>query len=166
MKNRKTWKIIGLSLLVLIVVIQFIQPKRNEQAGPFPHHISTVVAMPDSVAGLLKVSCYDCHSNNTKYPWYFHIQPVAWYLADHIDEGKHELNFDEFGTYSNKKQRHKLEKIGDEVDEKEMPLSTYTLIHGDAKLNEAQRKMIVDWAAQALAGLPISNVPEGTSESH
>lgn len=154
MKNRKLWKGIGLALLVVLIVIQFIQPGRNEHAGPFPQSISNVVPIPDTVASMLKVSCYDCHSNNTKYPWYFRIQPVAWYLADHINEGKHELNFDEFGSYSAKKQHHKLKGIGEEVDEGEMPLSSYTLIHGDAKLNDTQRKMIVDWAAQAEGALP------------
>lgn len=153
MRKRKTWRIIGLSLVVLLLAIQVVQPARNEHQGPFPQDISSVVVVPDEVAKTLRVSCYDCHSNNTAYPWYFKVQPVAWYLANHVEEGKGELNFDEFGSYKRRKQIHKLEEIGELVNEGEMPLSSYTLIHGDARLNESQKKIIVEWAAQAMKSL-------------
>lgn len=146
MNRGKPGKAIGTGLLVILAGIQFIQPARNEHSGPFPQHISSVVAVPEPVSGILKNSCYDCHSNNTVYPWYFRIQPVAWYLDHHIDEGKGELNFDEFGTYTLKRQKHKLKEIAEQVAESEMPLSSYTLIHGNARLSEADRKLIVDWA--------------------
>ena len=163
MKNRRFWKVAGLSLLLLLIVIQFFQPARNENGGQSQQQISSVVPVPDSVGTLRKASCFDCHSNNTKYPWYVNIQPVAWYLADHIKEGRGELNFDEFGSYSKKKQLHKLKEIGEEVGEGEMPLTSYTLIHGDARLNDSQKKLIVDWTTQAQEILSNGNVRQTAS---
>lgn len=127
------------------------------------HDISTVVNVPDSVHGLLKTACYDCHSDYTTYPWYANIQPVGWWLKDHIDEGKRSLNFQQFATLEPRPnsrlktkealQDHKLEEVVELVEAKEMPLESYTIIHRDAKLNDAQRKMIVDWANEARKSL-------------
>jgi hypothetical protein len=121
--------------------------------------ITKAVTVPDSVQTLLKTACYDCHSNFTKYPWYSNIQPVGWWLKDHIDEGKQSLNFSEFsalkprpgGRFSTAKalQDHKLEEVAEVVEKAEMPLNSYTIIHREAKLTEAQRKMITDWVATA-----------------
>jgi hypothetical protein len=94
----------------------------------------------------LKKACYDCHSNNTRYPWYAEVQPVAWYLDHHVQEGKGELNFDAFLTYPYKKQDHKLEELIETQQEGSMPLTSYTLIHRDAKLTQQQRQEIIDWA--------------------
>jgi hypothetical protein len=101
--------------------------------------------MPQNVQQILKTSCYDCHSNNTVYPWYSNIQPVAWWLKDHIDEGKRELNFSEFATYRIGRQYRKLEEINGEVKENKMPLESYTLIHSDAKLSDEQKLTLATW---------------------
>ncbi len=119
--------------------------------------ITKVVAVPDSVFVLLKTACYDCHSNFTKYPWYSNIQPIGWWLKDHVDEGKLHLNFQEFALvkandkYSTPalRQDHKLEEVIETVKDGEMPLKSYTIIHKESKLTDAQRKMITDWAASA-----------------
>jgi len=102
--------------------------------------------VPDSVEQILKTSCYDCHSNHTFYPWYAKIQPVSLWLADHIKEGKAELNFSEFGSYSLRRQFHKLEEINEQVKNNEMPLTSYTIIHRDAKLTPEQKLLIANWA--------------------
>ena len=102
--------------------------------------------MPAEVDAILKSSCYDCHSNNTHYPWYANIQPVAWWLADHVNEGKREINFNEFLTYKPKKAHHKMEEVAEMVNEGEMPLQSYTIVHRDASLSDAQRKLVADWA--------------------
>ena len=135
----------GIGLLAILVVIQFFHPSRN-QSDNIASDISTKYPIPDTVKALLKASCYDCHSNHTEYPWYANIQPVAWWLGHHVDEGKDELNFNEFASYRIGRQYRKLEKIATEVNEGEMPISSYTLIHGYAKLNDAQRKLVADWA--------------------
>ena len=142
---KKRAKKIGIAMVVILIVIQFFHPTRN-QSNIIVNDISTQYVVPDTVKDLLKASCYDCHSNHTKYPWYANIQPVAWWLGHHVDEGKDELNFNEFASYSIGHQYRKLEKIATEVNEGEMPISSYTLIHGYAKLNDAQRKLVVDWA--------------------
>lgn len=139
-------KIIWL-FIVLFIGIQFIRPARNVSSGQaLPTDIKNVVAVPQNVAVVLKTACYDCHSNNTVYPWYMNIQPAGWFMAYHVKNGKEELNFNEFGSYSLRKQQHKLKSIGDQVHEGEMPLSSYTLIHKNAILSNNQKALIIDWA--------------------
>lgn len=133
-------------LLVVLVIIQFFRPKKNTSTTTPAHNISVVYSTPDSVKQLLQVGCYDCHSNNTRYPWYAEIQPVAWWLDNHIRDGKKELNFDEFSTFSPRRQYNKLKKTIDLVKKDEMPLSSYTWIHKDAIFNENQKQILVNWA--------------------
>lgn len=104
--------------------------------------------VPGHVQGLLKTSCYDCHSNNTAYPWYSNIQPVKWWLADHVNSGKRHLNFDEFNTYTKEKKLKKLDEVAETVKEGEMPLSSYTIIHHNAKLSSTDKSEIEKWVVQ------------------
>ncbi len=146
MKNKKQIVINALlGLLVLLVVIQFIRPARN-LGNDNTNHIAVKYPIPDSVEQILKVACYDCHSNLTEYPWYANIQPVTWWLQHHVNEGKEELNFSEFNTYRIFRQYHKMEEVIKMVDEGEMPLASYTLIHTDAKLSETQKQALEQWA--------------------
>ena len=133
-------------LLIAFLIIQFFRPKKNLSTAVAINDITTNYAIPADVRAVLKASCYDCHSNNSKYPWYNSIQPVAWYLADHIKEGKKEINFNEFASYKIAKQYRKLEEIINQVEMDVMPIQSYTLIHGGAKLNVAQKSMIINWA--------------------
>ena len=133
-------------LVLLLVVIQFIQPDKNISNTPSKNVITAKYEVPENVATILKTSCYDCHSNNTVYPWYSNIQPGAWFIANHVNEGKSELNFDEFLSYPSRKAAHKLEEVAEVVERHEMPLSSYTLIHTNAKLNDEQIKVLKDWA--------------------
>lgn len=142
---KKVLKYIGIILLVVLVVIQFMQPAKNIAATPAEHHISKLYAVPANVEQTLVKACYDCHSNNTKYPWYNNIQPVAWWLNNHIKDGKRHLNFDEFTTYQIARQYKKLEECVSEVKEGEMPLESYTLIHKDAILTEAEKDALFSW---------------------
>lgn len=133
-------------LLIAFLFMQFFRPKKNLSTAVAINDITTNYAIPADVHAVLKASCYDCHSNNSTYPWYNNIQPVAWYLADHIKEGKKEINFNEFASYKIAKQYRKLEEIINQVEMDEMPIQSYTLIHGGAKLNVAQKSMIINWA--------------------
>lgn len=142
----KLWKKILIALLIIFVLIQFIRPKKNLSAQTGPNDITTIYPIPGEVKTILNTACYDCHSNNTRYPWYAEIQPVAWWLDDHVKEGKHELNYSEFASYRPRKQYRRMEQTIDLVKEGEMPLSSYTLIHTDAKLSEAEKKALFDWA--------------------
>lgn len=134
-------------LLFAFVASQFFRPKKNNSKLATLTAIDTKFLVPASVDTILKTSCYDCHSNHTKYPWYSNIQPVAWWLANHIKEGKDELNFDVFASYSPRRQYRKFEEITKEIEEGEMPLNSYTIIHGDAKLSKEQKDIMFAWVA-------------------
>ena len=141
----KILKIILLILLVLFVGIQFVPTKRN-QTGMIPiTDFMKVYDVPTEVSTILKTSCYDCHSNNTQYPWYNKVQPVAWFLESHIQDGKSELNFNEWKNYSNRRKKSKLKSISSQIRKDKMPLSSYTFIHGDAKLSESKKELIIKW---------------------
>ena len=146
---KKVFKNLLFLLLVIIVIIQFIHPEKNISSPGvlLTNDISKVYSVPDSVNHILQKSCYDCHSNNTTYPWYSKIQPVAWWLNNHIVEGKREVNFSEFSTYRIGRQYKKMDEIIKQVKEDEMPLSSYTLIHRNAVLTADQKLAVANWAA-------------------
>ena len=132
-------------LLVLLVLIQFYHPARN-LSNDQTNHVSTKYAIPTEVEAILKPACYDCHSNQTRYPWYANIQPVASWLADHVEEAKGELNFSNFTRRRIAIQNKKFKEIIDEVKEGDMPLSSYMWLHRDAVLSEQQKQTLVNWA--------------------
>lgn len=142
---KKFFKRLFLILLFIFIAIQFFRPVKNISSVGSANDITTKYTVPTDVMASLQTSCYDCHSNNTKYPWYSNIQPVAWWLSNHIEDGKRHFNFSEFASYRIGKQYRKLEEINGEIEEGGMPLSSYTLIHGDAKLSAAQKTSIANW---------------------
>ena len=137
---------IFISLLVILVIIQFIHPSKNKSAGPHPGYIGNLYHIPADVRTILEKACNDCHSNNTNYPWYSYIQPVDWWLTNHINDGKKELNFDEYTTRSLRYQYHKMEEVEEMINEGEMPLDSYMWIHKNAKLTPAEKNKIISWA--------------------
>ena len=139
-------KRILLIVVLLLVVIQFIRPEKNQSEVVTSNHISRKYTVPAPVTNILERACNDCHSNNTEYPWYSNIQPVGWWLQNHVNDGKRELNFSEFLTYTPKKQHHKLEETVEMVDEYAMPLPSYLWMHEKAKLDSSERKILVRWA--------------------
>jgi hypothetical protein len=138
---------IGVLLLILFFVMQFIQPKKNRSDGLGENDISKVYQMPQELHQTLVHKCYDCHSNNTKYPWYFNIQPIGWWLAAHVHDGKEHLNFSEFRGYDAEKAKHKLEELEEVVDEKSMPLKAYTMFHENTEITKADEEAIKGWLA-------------------
>lgn len=142
----KLLKRTGLALLVILVGLQFI-PTRSNQTKEVPSSSDFIKTnkVPDDMGSILLTSCYNCHSNNTNYPWYSRVQPVGWFLENHINKGKAELNFSEFGSYSVRKQKSKLKSMTNQIEKDEMPLSSYTLIHRDARLSTESKKTLVDY---------------------
>lgn len=138
-------KIATLIILVILVGIQFIPTNRNQSDETLTTDFMRVYNVPNNVRNLIQNSCYDCHSNNTNYPWYNKIQPISWFLEDHIKEAKSELNFSEFGSYSKRRKRNKLKSILNQIKKNEMPLSSYTFIHSDAKFSEKEKIEIIRW---------------------
>lgn len=141
----KPYRKVGYLLLIILLVMQFIQPKKNVSEGLGENDISKTVAIPATLHQTLITKCYDCHSNNTHYPWYFHIQPIGWWLAAHVHEGKEELNFSLFKTYKTERANHKLEEIGEVIEEGSMPLKAYTVLHRDAEITTEEARQIKDW---------------------
>lgn len=126
--------------------MQLYQPARNESFElDITANYTKVYNVPKNVEAILRTSCYDCHSNNTNYPWYSYIQPARFYMESHIKEGKENLNFNEWGNYSKRKQNSKLKAISKQIKDNEMPLTSYILIHRNAKLSSNQKKEVINW---------------------
>ena len=163
-------KKILIALLVIFVIIQFFRPSKIISAGQQANNIETKYAVPADVKIILEKACYDCHSNNTQYPWYNNIQPVAWWLKRHVDEGKRELNFDEFTNTALRRQYHKLEEVEEQVKEGEMPLPSYTWIHKNAILTDVEKNALYAWVSSTRAGMeakyPIDSLvkPKGAQQ--
>jgi len=142
---KKRTKTILLSLLAILVVIQFFQiDKTNPPTDP-AKDFTALENPPQEVAELLKKACYDCHSHDTAYPWYTNIQPVAWWVRGHINGARKELNFALWGDYEAKRKARKFEEMAEEVKEGNMPLKSYTWMHPASKLTEQQRQQLVSW---------------------
>ena len=146
-------KKIYLFVIASLIVIQFIQPAHNTSGQVLPTDITKTLSVPDNVLNVFKNACDDCHSNNTRYPWYVNIQPLGWMMARHINNGKDNLNFSDFGSYSQRKQGNKLRAIETSIKEGSMPLSSYTIMHTDARLSAEDKKLINDWVSVAKDSL-------------
>ena len=135
-------------LLLGFVGIQFFPTSQNQSNTIPKTDFILVNDVPKQVERIITTSCYDCHSNNTDYPWYNKVQPVAWFLEDHVTHGKEELNFNEWADYSNRRKNSKLKSIISQIENGEMPLWSYTLIHREAKLSEDERNTVLDWVSK------------------
>lgn len=146
-------KTIAWILGIVLVGIQFIPTERNQNDTVPKTDFMVANIVPVSVMKTIRVSCYDCHSNNTSYPWYNKVQPMAWYLQHHINEGKDELNFNEWGNYSNRRKKSKLRSIISQIEGNEMPLGSYTLVHKDANLSNESKTELIDYMNLLKDGL-------------
>lgn len=160
----KWLKRILLVLAVLLVVAQFIRPNL---ANP-PVDPAKELRAPQPVASILQRSCYDCHSSHTVYPWYSQVAPVSWYLAKDVREGRRELNFSEWSTFTPRRTARKLQEICEQVDQGEMPMKVYLPLHPDAKLSDADRQTLCTWAKEergkVIAANPDAALPPPRSQ--
>lgn len=141
-------KIIALILSICFVLIQFVPTEFNQSEVVLKTDFMLVYNVPKKIQDKLQVSCYDCHSNNTAYPWYNKIQPVAWFLEDHIKNGKAELNFSEWGSLSSRRKASKFRSIKKQIESNKMPLESYTLIHRNALFTEAEEKEVIEYLSE------------------
>jgi len=146
-------KKIVIAVAIVIGVMQFIRPEKNISTSPSAANIANHYPMSDDVKAILGKACNDCHSNNTYYPWYASVQPLGWWLDHHVDEGKGELNFDDFLNYKPKKARHKMEEVNEMVKEGEMPLKSYTLVHREAKLSLEEKLKLAEWSVSVMKAI-------------
>jgi hypothetical protein len=141
---RRAKKIL-LILLLVFIAMQFIQPAHNKSEQVLGTDFTKAYSVPDTIQLILKKACYDCHSNSSGYPWYSNVQPVAWIMARHISNGREKLNFSDFGSYSSRRQISKLKDIANQIKDNEMPIASYKMMHPDARLLQAEKKMIMNW---------------------
>jgi len=151
---KKAVKIIAIVLAAAFFAIQFYRPDRTNPPIVEAETLEATTQVPENVQKILERSCNDCHSNKTVYPWYSNVAPLSWGLADHIAEGRRELNFSAWGTYNNKRKRHKLDEICEQITDGLMPHNQYLWIHRDARLFEADKKILCDWAETEEVKLP------------
>lgn len=158
-------------IIVAFVLIQFFPIDKSNPVTPPEMDFLKIKNTPEKTAALIKNACYDCHSNEAKYPWYANIQPVGWFLADHIKEGRKELNFSTFATYDKKRQAKKLDEAVEIIEKNEMPLDSYVIMHEEAKLTAAEKKELIDYFklmendTRILNGLPPAAEKSNTTNN-
>ncbi|CAN5337835.1 hypothetical protein BH20ACI2_BH20ACI2_19020 [soil metagenome] len=148
---RKILKSTALVAAVVLVVLQFFGLNRKPPPITETGTLEAAVHVPADISLLMGRSCNDCHSHKTVYPWYAYVQPFGWFLHDHIEQGRENLNFSIFNTYSPEKKAKKLEEICEEVEAGSMPLPSYLWIHRDAALSASEKKALCDWTSEEAA---------------
>lgn len=152
-------KKIFLVLVVVFGIAQFFNPEKNESIEVLESDFILNEKPNENIKAMLKNACYDCHSNHTNYPWYDRVTPINFWVQGHVDHGKGELNFSLWRTYSPKKKIHKLEECIEMIGEGDMPLESYTIMHGEAKFNEAQKKTLINWLQLVKLKHETTNLP-------
>ena len=138
-------KLILMVLLAVLLLIQLVRPQKNTAAIPAGKAFVDTFKVSEQVNAILAVSCYDCHSNNTDYPWYSEIQPMAWFMDKHIKDGKEKLNFDELPSYGSRRLNSKFTQIITQIEQDKMPLNSYLWMHEGARLSMEDKRLLVDY---------------------
>ena len=155
---KKILKIIVIVLIVGFIVIQFInRPDKSTTTEVTPGHITKVMNVPANVESILKRSCYDCHSDHTVWPWYSSIAPASWLVGDDVVKGRKKMNFSQWSKIPVAKQEARLNEICEEIKSDEMPLPPYLILHGDAKLSQADKDVLCQWVETELKKLEDAN---------
>lgn len=145
-------------ILIIFLLIQLYPPSHNQDYGKvLPENFAKLYYVPTNVQTILKTSCYDCHSNNTNYPWYSNLQPIRFFMDGHVNEGKENLNFSEFGNYSRRRKENKLDLIIKQIKSNEMPLNSYTFIHKNAILSKKDKTVLINCMEQIQDSISIKN---------
>jgi hypothetical protein len=147
---KKKWKQSLAALVILFPAAQFFQPARTNP--PVKTDFLKTTAAPPHIAAMFRSACYDCHSDETRWPWYSRVSPVSWQIAQDVNHGRKHVNLSEWPAAKPDLARRKIEDMSDEIDDGDMPLKKYTLIHADARLTPSQRTELTQWLdAQAAA---------------
>lgn len=152
-------KNILLTILILLILIQFIRVDQTNPESIMESNYFIVASVPSQIQSIMTESCFDCHSNQTIYPWYSKVAPVSWFLNQHIKEGRKKINFSEWDAYSTEDQVKIMEECIEEIKENKMPLKSYVLIHSKAKLSNEEKDALIQWfMAKPLTGtFPVLN---------
>jgi hypothetical protein len=145
MKKIFTLMNIGIGLAVLLVLSQFIRIDYTNPSFEAKDDFLRINKTSPEISNLMRVACYDCHSNETTYPWYSGIAPFSWWVKDHVNDGRRHLNFSIWGTYKTRRQDKKLMESAEEIEDGEMPMDSYTWMHDNAQLNDYQKKLLIGY---------------------
>lgn len=156
----RVFKNILFLIFTVFIIMQFFPPKLNQADTTPPTDIMLATNPPRIVEATLTNACYDCHSNASRYPWYTGIEPLSYWFASHIEDGKRNLDFSKWDQYSAKKKIHKLEEISEAVNQGWMPLRPYKWVHKEANLTQEQIKAITDWAALLQLKYQTKDLPQ------
>ena len=143
---KKVAKIIGIILLLVLIALQFIRPDKNQEGYESVAAFEMETQPTAEIKTILRNNCYDCHSNQTVYPWYAEIAPISYWLDEHVEDGKKHFNVSAWESYSVKRKDHKLDELIEEVDEGHMPLNSYTWLHGN--LSDSEKKILISWTKE------------------
>ena len=146
-------KRILLILLALVIIIQFIPANLPEVSQDNPNDLFANNVVPENIEKLIRTSCYDCHSNETVYPWYSYVSPVSFLISRDTKKGRRHLNFSEWEKLDSIEKSEALDEIAEEVEEGEMPMKIYPIMHSNAKLSDADRHAIEQWAQEMAEAL-------------
>ncbi|MGB1248527.1 MAG: heme-binding domain-containing protein [Chitinophagales bacterium] len=138
-------KKIGIAVIIILLIIQFFRidktnPSSDVASDIFSNHVAS-----EEIRTIVKNACYDCHSNETVYPWYSNIAPVSWWMKRHIDNGREKLNFSLWGEASVEDQAHMIYESVEMLEKNWMPILSYKLTHSEGRLSEEERNMVIDW---------------------
>lgn len=132
-------------LVILLVGVQFVRPARTNPPATNPYPIAD-----PQVESILRRSCFDCHSNETKWPWYSEVAPMSWQIADHVKEGREHMNFSD---WNEAKAEKRFGEICEEIREGKMPIPGYEMLHPEAKLSSADMDALCTWSGARLAAV-------------
>jgi hypothetical protein len=136
----------ALGLALLLLGVQVVRPAKSNPAVELNRTIESHTQVPPEISEVFRRACDDCHSNKTVWPWYSNVAPVSWFVIDHVNHGRRHLNFSDWASYDSEQADDLLGNIAKEVRGGSMPLTSYTLLHPEAKLSREERSMIIDWA--------------------
>lgn len=138
-------KIILLGIVAFLIIAQFFRIDKTNPPIVAENDILNIANAPEHIGAMMKAACYDCHSNETKYPWYMDIAPISWWTKGHVNNARGSLNYSEWVNYSAEAKKHKLEDSALKVRKKWMPITTYLLMHPEARISEEDREELATW---------------------
>jgi len=150
---KKVLRIVAIAFAVIILGLQFVRPDQTNPPTVEAETLEASSTVPENIAAILKRSCSDCHTNSTNYPWYAQITPANWFLDDHVQQGRSQLNFSVWATYTPQQKAKKLDEVCEQIEAKDMPLPSYLWLHRDAVLTADDSKALCDWAMAEKAKL-------------
>jgi hypothetical protein len=150
---------VGGVCLLVVLAIQVMRPARTNPVTDPAGTIAAHVAMPAAVQAIVARACVDCHTNDTRWPWYSGVAPVSWFVIGHVNDGRRVLNFSDWDAHGGRATTPPLEKICREVQSGGMPLSSYLLMHRDARLTAEDISLLCAWADRASRAVGSASPP-------